>query len=334
MICALMKVSEGVYAHLVKKVATICSERLNWTFSNFINIQQSHTIACEGYHQPYVRTGYESVIGRRTTQEFCYAATDDGVVLSIDDKGIIIEYKDKTQKGIEIGRRFGQAEGSTYPHDIVANVSVGEKFKRGKIIAYHSGFFEKDVLNPKDVIYKSSMIGRMTLYESTLTFEDSSGISSRMANMMKTRVTKVKSFVVEFTQGVRNIVKKDTVVGPNDVLFIIEDAITANSELFDDETIEALKRLANKSPKAKVSGVVDKIEVFYHGDKEDMSESLRAIANASDRAISSLSKSIGKRVTDGRVGTDYRVNGKALMVDTAEIKIYLTVEDVAGVGDY
>lgn len=215
----------------------------------------------------------------------------------------------------------------------MANVTLNEKFKRGKTIAYHKGFFEKDLLNPGEVILKSSTTVRTALYESPLTYEDSSGISKKVSQKLKTSITKVKSYIVNFEQGIKNLLKVGMSVDPTSVLFIIEDELSAANDLFDTETIEALKGLANKAPTAKVSGVIDKIEVLYHGEKDDMSESLRAVANMSDRQIATISKSVNKSVTTGRVGNDYRVNGKPLIVNTAEIKIYITVSDSATVGD-
>lgn len=298
---------------------------------NFISIQQSHTVAAEGYRQAYVRTGYEYVIGNRTTEMFCYTAKQDGSVLGVSGTGIIIAYADGTSKGISLGRQFGKAEGTVYPHDVITKLKVGDKFIKGDVIAYNTGFFEEDILDPRRVVMKNSMIVKTVLYESPQTHEDSSSISGETAKKLTSRTTKVKSFVVNFGQNLRNVVKVGDWVEPNDVLMIIEDEITAGA--FDEESIKVLRRLANQAPRSGYQGKIDKIEVLYHGEKADMSNTLRVVADKSDKVLADNCKSSGKPVITGAVNDDYRVSGTPLTLDKAEVKIYITIETSAGVGD-
>lgn len=300
---------------------------------NFIGIQQKHTIACDSYHQPYVRTGYEQVIAQRTTDMFAYCAQEDGKVISVNEKGVVVEYVSGEQKGVLLGRQYGKAEGSVYPHDIVPMVRENQTFKKGQPIAYNQGFFEPDNLNPGNIIWKSSRTVKTALLESSQTHEDSSSVSRSLSGLLSARTTKMRSFVVDFHQGIRNMLKPGTVLDPTDVLFIIEDEITNDLGLFDAETISTLKKLSNKAPKAKVKGVLDKIEVYYHGDKDDMSTSLRALATMSDKNLSESLKAIGKKGLTGSVTDEYRVDGTPLALDQAEIKLYITVEGDTGVGD-
>ena len=179
-----------------------------------------------GYHQSYVRTGYEYVVGNRTGDMFCYNAKQDGKVISIGEKGIIVEYADSTQKGVSLGRRYGKAEGSIYPHDIETPMKVGQKFKKGDTIAYNTGFFEPDALDPNTIVYKSSMNVKVALYESSQTHEDSSAISRDVSRKLSAKTIKVRSFVLDFNQNVRDVLKIGQELGPKDILMVIEDEIT------------------------------------------------------------------------------------------------------------
>jgi len=299
---------------------------------NFVSIQQSHTIAADGYHQSYIRTGYEYVLPNRTTDMFAYTAKQDGVVISKNDKGIIVEYKDGTRKGIALGRSYGKAEGSVYPHDVISKLEEKNKFVKGDVIAYNTGFFEEDFLDPKKIVIKNSMNVKTALFESNQTFEDSSSISKDISQKLKAKTTKIKSITVGFNQNLLNVVKPGQRVGPKDILLIIEDEITSSGG-FDSESLDTLRRLSNQSPRAKYEGTIDKIEVFYHGNKEDMSNSLRALADKSDRELSESCKSSNKPVINGKVNDEYRVSGVPLTLDKAEIRIYITIETTAGVGD-
>lgn len=300
---------------------------------NFVSVQQSHTIATNEYKQPVVKTGYEYVIANRTSDMFAYSAKDDGVIKSITAKGIIIEYKDKTIKGLPLGRLYGKAEGSVYPHDIVTNYKVGDKVKKGDVVTFNKNFFEQDYIDSSKIVLKNSMIVKTALLESSQTFEDSSSISRKLSDKLRAKTTKVKSITVNFNQRLNNVVSVGSKVMPKDVLLIIEDELTSNTDDFNEESLATLKKLSNQAPLAKYEGVIDRIEVFYHGDKEDMGNSLRVLADASDKILIQECKSTNRPIITGQVTDEYRVSGIPLGIDKAEIKIYITVETKAAVGD-
>lgn len=300
---------------------------------NFIAIQQAHTVNAQGYHQPVVRTGYENVIGNRTSEMFSYTAKSSGKVISKNKTGIIIEYEDGTKKGIPIGRIYGKAEGSVYPHDIVTPLSVGDTFKKGDMVVYNTSFFEPDFLDPKSAVMKNSMLVKTVLWESNQTLEDSSSISPELSKKLTTRTTKIKSLTVDFTQNLLNVVKVGQNVHPKDIFMLIEDPITSTTKYFDEESLSVLRKLSKQAPSSKYEGVIDRIEVFYHGSKEDMSSSLRVLADQSDKLMADIAKSSNQPVITGKVNDDYRVGGTPLSLDRAEIKIYITIETPAGVGD-
>lgn len=293
----------------------------------------SHTIATEGYRQSYIRTGYESVIANRTSDLFAYTAKQDGKVISRNNKGIIVEYLDGTQRGVTLGRIYGKSEGSVYPHDVTSTLNVNDTFVKGDVIAFNTGFFEEDILDPKKVVMKSSMTAKTALYESNQTFEDSSAVNSKLGNSLKTKTTKVKSIVVSFSQNLHQIVNVGDEIKVNDLYMLIEDEITSTTSAFDEESLSALKKLSSQSPKSKYEGIVDKIEVLYHGDKVDMSASLKQLADKSDKLLADSNRSSGKPIITGRVNDEYKVNGVPLTLDKAEIKIYITIETSVGVGD-
>lgn len=143
----------------------------------------------------------------------------------------------------------------------------------------------------------------------------------------------MRNFTVDFKQNIRNIVKVGQEVNAQDPLLTIEDLITSDTDMFDEETLATLSKLQKQSPKSQYQGVIDRIEVYYHGEKRDMSQSLKAIADKSDRYLAEQSRAQGKTVINGRVNDDYRVSGVPLAVDRAEIKIYISVRNGVGIGD-
>lgn len=299
----------------------------------FINTQHSHTIASDAYRQPYLRTGYEFVIGKRTGKLFSTAAQEDGKVVSVSEKGLIVSYISGEQVGIELGRVYGKAEGTVYPHYIVTPYQEGEKFKKGDVLAYNTKFFEPDFLDPKQIILKTNHVVNTAFLEVPQTHEDSCAISEKISGTFKSEVTKVKSYVVNFKQNLVDVCKVGSMVEPKDILMVIEDEITSGPGQFSEDSLEALKRLSNIAPRAGVLAKVERIEVYYHGDKRDMSASLKRLADKSDSDLSAACRASHRPVINGRVTEEYRVNGTPLELDKAEIRIYLTISAGTGVGD-
>ena len=301
---------------------------------NFINIQHSAGIWATGYKASPLRTGYEKVIAHRTNELFAYTAKKEGTIISLEDDHITIEYKDNEKKTIQLGRRFGMSEGSTIPHQLSTKLKLGDKVNAGDAVAYNEHYFEPDFFNPRRVNWKLGAIAKTVILESTDTLEDSCAISERMCGEMSTKMTKVRNIVVKFDQVVRNLVKPGTHVDLTSILCTIEDPITGNNQLFDDESIAALKAFGHNTPKAKYSGRVEKIEVLYNGDKSDMSDSLREIANSSDKVLKRFSEIKGKEnIITGNVDGSMRIDGQPLEIDNMVIKVYITAELPANVGD-
>lgn len=301
--------------------------------SNFVSIQAQHSIACDGYHQFMVRTGYDSILPQRTTDLYAYTAKKPGVVRSITDTGIIVDYADGETGGYELGRRYGNAQGLTVAHNVVTTLNPNDKVEIGDPIVYNEGFFEPDFFNPKQIVWKNSLNVKTVLWESTQTHEDSSAISTAISNKLSTKITKVKIVVLNFDQAISNVVTVGDQVVADSVLCIIEDAITANNKLFDAKSIETLKTISAQTPRAHVKGVVERIEVFYHGSKEDMSDSLRELSDHTDKILKARANSVGKDAVTGSVDGGFRIENNPLALDSMAIKFYITSSVGAGVCD-
>lgn len=264
---------------------------------------------------------------------YAFTAKKPGSVREITDIGIIVDYDDGSTEGYKLGRRFGNAQGLTVAHTLVTELQVGDKLVIGNVIIYNNSFFEPDFFDARRVVWKNSMNVKTVLWESAQTLEDSSVISRRISDQLTSMVTKVKTVVISFDQAVSQLVKVgDRVVGDS-VLCIIEDAVTANNQLFDTQSIETLKSISAQTPRAHVKGVVERVEVFYHGDVQDMSDSLAALIKETDKELKRQALATAKPVMTGSVDGGFRVDSNPLSLDTLALKIYITSEVGAGVGD-
>lgn len=280
-----------------------------------------------------MRTGYERVVAHRTNPLFAKTARTDGVVESVTDNTISVKYKDGEIVHYEIGRRFGVWAGHVTPHDIVTTLKAGQKVKAGDVLLYNERYFTPDSLDPSQVVLKMSTLARVVLWESNDTLEDSSAISADFAKRMRTDTTHVRNIKVTFDQEIRNLVDVGEAVDLESILCTIHNATAGNTDIYNEQALTTLSTLSTTSPKAKVVGKVDRVEVLYTGELEDMSPTLRALAERSDNYIRRLNKQLGKKAVDGRVDVGFRVDGHPMELDAAVVRLYITGPTDMGVGD-
>lgn len=315
---------------LISTTALLCpsSDRDDFKRVNFSAIQQSHVIPVKAYRASPLRTGYESVIAQRVGPLFAGVAQHDGKIAEVSDRHIKVTYNDhsleKTEVTYKLGRQYGVMTGTIIPHDLVTDFKPGDVVKAGTVVMWNAGFFERDFLNPTQVVWKMGILTWVVLWESSDTFEDSNAIAPELATALTTDTCQLRELTLSFDQTVRNLVEVGQEVGVHDVLCYIEDAITAESKLFGEDTLDTLQAFARNAPKAKTAGKVGRIEVFYNGDLEDMSESLRTLVSNADR----------KRARDAKLlGGNSAPTGRVPDVDLDKVLIKVYIDSELGSAD-
>ncbi len=302
--------------------------------TNFISIQHSHGVAAENYKVMPLSTGYEQVLAHRVDPMFAVAAEQEGKVTDVGETHLTVEYKDGSSVKIELGTVYGTVNGTHVPQRIESDLIKGQKFKAGHILSWNTGFFERDYDDNTQVNWKAGALVNVALMESVDTLEDSCAVLEKLGAGLSTEITAVRNIVIDFEQGILNLVKVGDEVDLETILCTLEDQLTANNSLIDSESAESLKALGQLNPKAKNKGVVEKIEVLYNGDKADMSSSLKTIVNRADKERAERVKSLSlEDATTGQVNEPINVEGRRLVMDQAVIKIYITKSLPAGVGD-
>lgn len=279
-----------------------------------------------------VQTGYDSVVAHRVDDIFASAAEYDGVVTEVSDTHITVEYSTPNTKPltVELGRRYGISAGSTIPHDLVTDLKVGDKVKKDDVISWNRGFFVRDRLNHKQVLWKSGVLTRVALLESPGTFEDSCETSAALNEKMMMPQSEPRLLEITADQTVSNLVKVGDNVEADSILCNIEDPVTSDGELFQDDSLDTLRLLARNSPRAKVDGVVNRIEVEYHVDLDDdeaVSESVRKLIVAADKERAARVK----RLKNGEALTGLAVED--LEYGVVNIRLYIDSSLPAGDGD-
>lgn len=302
---------------------------------NFISVQNDSTISCDGYHAMPYRTGYEAVLAHRVDNEFAYVARADGKVVSVDATHIRLSYTGQAEDDIvELGTFYGTVSGINLPQRVITDMKVGQRFKAGHVVAFNSGYFQRNVFDQTQVDWKAGVLVNTVMWESNDTFEDSSAISARIAKMLSSDVTQTRTITVNFSQVIHNLVKVGDELDSDTVLCTLEDAFMNNSGAFDEKSLSTLSILSSAAPKADHPGTLEKIEVFYRGEKEDMNESLRKLVTAADNQRAARAKQLGNNeAKTGKLTEMARIQGHVLEQNMVIIVCYITKKASFGGGD-
>lgn len=300
---------------------------------NFCSIQQQQGMYADGYRVTPLRTGYEQIVAQRNSSIFATSATMDGEVVDIGKHGVTVKYEDGTYESAPLGINHGTAAGVNYPHDLVTGLKKGDKVKLGDTISYNRKYFKEDRYTPGQVNWMAGTLPLVAFSDNLDTLEDGSAVSEALAKQLNTQTTDIKNITVRFDQSIKDLVKVGDHLDINSILCYIEDPETAQNTLFDEASIETLKRLSSSAPTAKVVGHVTKVDVLYHGDIEDMSDNLRGYAETADKIREKIAKELGRPVFTGEVDSSFRIKGQVLEPDSLVIRIYIDHDIPFGVGD-
>lgn len=263
---------------------------------------------------------------------YAVMAEDDGQVLEVTDKLITVKYKDGTVFSAQIGTRYGRMEGSVFPHPLVTDLKVGQRFKKSDPIAYNQNFFEKDWLDPSRLLMKFGKNVTVALAMTNEVFEDSSAISQQLSEAMSTDVVKEVIHVLDFSKNIINLIPEGQAVEPNTPLFTVLDA-GADYNNLSENTIAMLQSLAALSPRSKIRGTIERYEIKYNGELSDMSPSLRKLAIRLDKQLYDETKGTEYETSNNQVNSEYRSEGKNLTMDTLELKVFIRVKLKSSIGD-
>ncbi|MDP4360319.1 hypothetical protein QR510_27155, partial [Escherichia coli] len=157
--------------------------------------------------------------------------------------------------------------------------------------------------------------------------EDSNAISERFAKKMVGQVTKLKEVVINSNQMLLEIVNEGEHVDVDTILCTFTDDLTGDMSTFSKEAAQTLQSLSSYAPRAGVRGIVDKIEVVYHGETEDMTPSLAELVRKYDRIRRKAALAVNRGdPVSGSVNGDYRVEGVPLAFNSLCVRFFITHE--------
>ena len=302
--------------------------------ASFTDVQNSSTVQAYGYEVPPFRTGAEKFVAGRSGENFAYMAPQPGKVLSVTKDAITVEYEDGTKEMRRLGVKHGVVSGGHLPHELTTLLKKGDSFKALQPITFNAGYFEEDLLDKGNINLKFSLTANVAFNVSSDTHEDGCNVSTSLERKLSTRITHVRDVVVPFDAEIFDLVEEGTELTSKDILCTLDYASSNQYFSDDDAAYKGLKELTNLNPRAEHPGYISRIEVFYYGELEDMTESLRNVCETYDKERAKRAKMKGEnKATTGKVDEVIRINGRKLQPGFVGIQIYVDSDLGVTTGD-
>lgn len=276
-------------------------------------------MAAANYTPSMLLTGYENVLAHRNNELYCKVAENDGEVIKVDKHGLYVKYIDNKTDSYPLGITLGKASGEIHKHVRVTDLKVGAKFTKGDVIGWNSQFYDRDILNPMQVALKFSTMANIALTEGQFQFEDSLEVSETFSQESKSSFIKSKEINVKFTETVTLLKNINDLVEYDSILCEIEDPVTGGLTI-PDENLIGLTKLGIIQKKAETTGKIIKIDVFYNGNVDEMSNSLKDIVTNADKQLAKEMAAIetNYKVT-GNINSNLNVQKPSIYPNTVKI---------------
>lgn len=249
----------------------------------------------------------ESTLPYMVSDEFVVDAKQDGVVKSIENDYVIIEYADGTKQAIDISPRprKNSSNGSWIDNTLKCTLKVGQKFKYGDILAYNPQHFTPNA-DDRGVSMNLGALCKIAIYSQWDIFEDSVPISRRLSQKTETVMVDEKHVSLSPHTRVDYIAKVGSTINAGDTLLRFTDATDELMQnLFDNLKDSARNTIIENSKTtiaSKYTGTVMDIKIYTTQEIENLDPSLQEIAKDYHKRISKRNATLDKNSNPGDLG--------------------------------
>lgn len=240
----------------------------------------------------------------------------------------------------KFGTKFTSVQGSYLKQTIIPNVKQGDKVPRGYVLAYNTGFFERDMFDPSQISWKHGVMANVVLMECDDTIEDSNAITSEFSHRMQMEPAHLRALELDSNTIMRDMLPVGTHVQTTDLLCSLDDAdIASLTESDDPSVLDMLTEMNRKAPRARYHGIIEEIDVLYSCQIEDMHPTVAAFVtqiNKQKMKMAKAAKGTSKSsdyVEPALVPVGTKYHGTEFGKDTILILVYISEKIDHGNGD-
>lgn len=319
--------------------------------------QSKHVIPIQNASPALISNGSDEYIKYELSSDFVVIAEEDGTVIDYDEKNkiLMVEYKSGKHRAVNLSPNIVKnGGGGFYLNNLLqSKYKVGDKFKKDDTLAYHKDFFKDDKFN--GVRMNVGVLSKVAIISSYNTYNDSTVITTKLANESKASMTFCKATVLGKNSNVYNIKKVGDHVSIGESLLDFDTSFEDSdlnkllSHLSDDNK-SILEESSMTSIKSKYAGKIVDIKIYATIDLADMSPSLASVVKAYYKKVNDKKEFINKysnatdsgivkcgmllNETSGKITPNiYGVIKGEKVEDSVLIEFYIEHDDVMGVGD-
>lgn len=242
------------------------------------------------------------------SDEFVVTAKHDGKVVSIENGYCVIQYKNGEYYSIDINERMRKngAGGFWIDNTLTCDLTVGQTFKEGDVLAYNKYFFTKNDTD-RGASFKLGALSKIAINSSWDVYEDSTPISKRLSEKLSSNMIDEKHVNLSKFTYVDKMVKVGDRVKAGDVLIRFSDAQT--SEIFDyikanskDNQRDIILESAKTTITSKYTGEIADIKIYTTVDIDQLDPSLAKIVKDYWNKIDKRNKTLSKYSNKGDIG--------------------------------
>lgn len=295
-----------------------------------------------------ITTGADEALPYLTSDTFAFKAKDNGAIKEVTDDYIIIEYNDGNKDFIDIRERvMKNSDGGFYVTlklDPNKKYKIGDKIKKGDIVAYDPHSYSKIVGNSNNLAYNIGTLAKVAILTTDEGYEDSTKISDWLSNAMSSEVVVTDTRIVPKDSNVFYIAKAGQEVQEGDPIFIFqhafdeEDINTLLKNVRDDDDVEMVSELGKIIIKSKVTGIIQDIHVYRTVELDELSTSLRKVVKDIEDPINKMKKVMKQNgIEDANsIEPTYKLDPTGKLKgakNSVYFEFYLKYNDKLGVGD-
>ena len=240
------------------------------------------------------------------------------------EHGITVQYKDGSKVTKPLGLLYGESAGVIHPHPVLTMWKKGDKVKEGQNLTYHKYYYEPDRLSPGHVLFKQNMTITVALLDNINELEDGSMITEETAQKLTTGITEHRDVLLSFDQHLTNMLDIGDHVDLDTVLAAVGDPGVPYEGDLSEASLNTLSQVKGKVHKANTTGHITRMEVYYRGEFDDLSEELKKTVTKIEKRNKKIATLQGYKFFPGKVDTSFRRKGTPLEPNQVVVRYFVT----------
>lgn len=294
-----------------------------------------------------ITNGTDEAMPHMSSDTYCYKAKADGEVKEITDEYMTVEYKQMVDgfQGEYIDLRDNVkkcSDGGFYiTIKLDTDYKVGNKFKKGDILAYDRISYSDKLGEDDNLAYNLGVLAKVAIMNTDEGFEDSTSTSYWLSEAMETEVVAKRDVSLSKDTNIYDIVKIGQKIQEGDPFIIFQNSFDekdANALLKSITDEDYASDLGRQRIKSHYTGVIQDIKIYHTCEFDDLSDSLKKIVKQYEDRIRKTKKIYEKYNAGGSnvldpIGKIPQTGIMKNIQDGVLIEFYMMYTDKFGVGD-